>query len=163
MSISILRLIPQIATMINKNKLQFTKRHGTYLSRDALAIGRWLSTRPRIQIQILPRPSRWRLSCFLSCGWRSSWRWRSLAWWWPWGSLWRWYCPKSFFAKCRETVSWRKKCKKTKRKKRKKCKKKVNPNNSVNIEIKGGSGGGPKKNPVPPSPAASKKVPWIDE
>ena len=35
---------------------------------------------------------------------------------------------------------------------------KVNPNNSVNIEIKGGSGGGPKKNPVPPSPAASKKV-----
>ena len=123
MSISILRLIPQIATMINKNKLQFTKRHGTYLSRDALAIGRWLSTRPRIQIQILPRPSRWRLSCFLSCGWRSSWRWRSLAWWWPWGSLWRWYCPKSFFAKCRETVSWRKKCKKTKRKKRKKCKK----------------------------------------
>ena len=40
MSISMLRLIPQIATMINKNKLQFTKRHGTYLSRDALAIGR---------------------------------------------------------------------------------------------------------------------------
>ena len=38
--------------------------------------------------------------------------------------------------------------------------KKVNPNNSVNIEIKGGSGagGGSKKNGVPPSPAASKKV-----
>ena len=38
---------------------------------------------------------------------------------------------------------------------------KVNPNNSVNIEIKGGSGGlggGSKKNAVPPSPAASKKV-----
>ena len=38
--------------------------------------------------------------------------------------------------------------------------KQVNPNNSVNIEIKGGSGagGGSKKNGVPPSPAASKKV-----
>jgi len=37
----------------------------------------------------------------------------------------------------------------------------VNPNNSVNIEIKGGSGagGGSKKNGVPPSPAASKKTP----
>lgn len=38
----------------------------------------------------------------------------------------------------------------------------VNPNNSVNIEIKGGSGGlggGSKKNAVPPSPAASKKTP----
>ena len=39
--------------------------------------------------------------------------------------------------------------------------KKVNPNNSVNIEIKGGGGGGgggSKKNPIPPSPAATKKV-----
>ena len=38
----------------------------------------------------------------------------------------------------------------------------MNPNNSVNIEIKGAGGGeggvSSKKNPVPPSPAASKKV-----
>ena len=49
--------------------------------------------------------------------------------------------------------------KRRKKQKSEKLQKKVNPNNSVNIEIKGGSGGGPKKNPVPPSPAASKKVP----
>ena len=144
----------------NKNKLQLTKRHGMYLSRDALAIGRWPSTHQRIQTQILPRPSRW----WLSWGWRLSCGWRSSTCWWPWG----WYCPKIFIQNAeKQKFHEEKKCKKKKRRKKsknvKKCKKKVNPNNSVNIEIKGGSSGGPKKNPVPPSPAASKKVRWIND